>query len=176
MAGNIAYYVIVPYSAEWPRVYEREQRQIRRALGERLAGVEHVGSTSVPGLAAKPIVDVMAGLRSFADAPECIAPLHALGYTVLPEVMRQLGIEDDLLFVKTAPDAVTVNLHLTEFDGTFWQERLMFRELLRSQPELAHEYEEIKRSLAPQFPNGAGYSTAKGPFIEAALREARRRA
>jgi GrpB-like predicted nucleotidyltransferase (UPF0157 family) len=77
-------------------MYEEEKAAILRAIGSRLVAIEHVGSTAVPGLGAKPIVDIMAGLPSLADAADCIAPLEALGYHFVPEVMRDLP--DDRYF------------------------------------------------------------------------------
>jgi len=169
-AGEI---VIVAYDAAWPRIYEHERQRIQAALRETLVAIEHIGSTSVPGLAAKPIVDIMVGIARLEDAAGCIAPLEALGYRFRPEITIRLGMLDDRLFVKSAHGPVTVNLHLTEYGGSFWREKLLFRDFLRSDPDTARAYEALKRELAPRFSEGPHYSTAKTEFIQSVLHRAR---
>jgi GrpB-like predicted nucleotidyltransferase (UPF0157 family) len=166
--------VIVAYDASWPRTFQREQRRIQAALGERLIAIEHIGSTSVPGLAAKPIVDIMAGIGRIEDAAACIAPLEAIGYRFRPEITTRLGMLDDRLFVKSSGGTATVNLHVTEYGGGFWREKLLFRDFLRGHPETARAYEALKRELAPRFSEGPRYSTAKTDFIQSVLQRARR--
>lgn len=166
--------VIVAYDAAWPRTFEQERRRIEAALGERLVAIEHIGSTSVPGLAAKPIVDIMAGVGRLEDAAACIAPLEAIGYRFRPEITARLGMLDDRLFVKSSGGVAIVNLHVTEYGGGFWREKLLFRDFLRAHPETAQAYEALKRDLSPRFSEGPLYSTAKGDFIQSVLHRARR--
>lgn len=82
--------VIEDYRPEWPMLYAGEKEAIRRAIGDRVVAIEHVGSTVVPGLGAKPIVDVMAGLPRLADAEACVGPLRAIGYSFVPEALADL--------------------------------------------------------------------------------------
>ncbi len=166
--------VIVPYDAAWPRTFQQERRRIVAALGERLVAIEHIGSTAVPGLAAKPIVDIMAGIDRLKDAAACIAPLAAIGYSFRPEITARLGMLDDRLFVKSQRGVALVNLHVTEYGGGFWREKLLFRDFLRTHPETAQAYEALKRDLAPRFSEGPLYSTAKTDFIQSVLHRARR--
>ncbi|HLZ70397.1 MAG TPA: GrpB family protein [Dehalococcoidia bacterium] len=165
--------LIVAYDPDWPHRYELEAGGIRQALGGRCLALEHIGSTAVAGLAAKPVVDIMAGVTSLADAGACIVPLQRLGYAFHPEVTAQLGMHDDRLFVKTVDGRVVAHLHLTQHGGAFWQEKLLFRDFLRTHPEAARAYAALKRELAPQFSDGPSYSTAKTAFIQATLRHAR---
>lgn len=167
--------VIAVYDPRWPKVYERERQTIAHAIGERLVAIEHVGSTAVPGLGAKPIVDIMAGLPALGDADACIAPLAALGYHFVPEAMRDLP--DDRSFERWTESyeqgTEVAHLHLTEYDSAFWREHLLFRDLLRARPETALAYEQLKRELAPQHTSGATYAQAKTSFVQSVLAQAR---
>jgi GrpB-like predicted nucleotidyltransferase (UPF0157 family) len=164
--------VIVPYDPTWPEIYAREAAGIRRALAGRLLAIEHIGSTAIPGLGAKPIVDVMAGVRSLGEAERCLEPLRHIGYAFDAEPLTRLP--DDRLFVKWEQERRTVHLHVTSYGGEFWSEKLLFRDALRADPELALRYEALKRTLAPRFSDGPSYSAAKTAFIEAVLAATRR--
>ncbi len=165
--------VILDYDPAWPEAYERERRLIKETLSGLIIAIEHIGSTAVPGLGAKPIVDLMAGIGSFADAAACIMPLWSIEYCNQPEIIARLRLHDDSLFVKWSMGRAAVHLHVTEYGGRFWHEKLLFRDLLRTHPDVAREYEALKRTLAPQFSDGPSYSTAKTAFIQAALHQAR---
>jgi len=166
--------VIASYDEDWPLRYERERQRISRAIGSRLLAIEHIGSTAVQGLGAKPIIDVMAGVESLADAHACIEPLRTLEYEFRPAIADRLGLHDDRFFVKSTMGAPAVHLHLTEFCGTFWRDKLLFRSVLRDNPDVAQEYEALKRDLAPRFSDGPSYSTAKTGFVLGTLEQARR--
>ena len=174
MAGVAKRVVIVAYDPRWPELYEQEKAAILGAIGPRLVAIEHVGSTAVPGLGAKPIIDVMAGLPSLADAEGCIAPLEALGYHFVPEVMRDLP--DDRYFERWTEGyergTEVAHLHLTEYGSAFWREHLRFRDLLRAQPQTAAAYDQLKRELA-QRTAGAAYVYAKTSFVQSVLAQAR---
>jgi GrpB-like predicted nucleotidyltransferase (UPF0157 family) len=174
MADVAKLLVISFYDPHWPEAYEQEKAAVMRAIGSRLVGIEHVGSTAVPGLGAKPIVDVIAGLPSLADAAGCIAPLEALGYYFVPEVMRDLP--DDRYFERWTEGyeqgIETAHLHLTEYGSVFWREHLLFRDRLRAQPNTAAAYERLKRELAPRT-SGAAYVHAKASFVQSVLAQAR---
>ena len=166
--------VIVAYDPRWPQVYEQEKAAIVSAIGSRLVAIEHVGSTAVPNLGAKPIIDVMAGLPSLADAEGCIVPVEALGYHFVPEVMRDLP--DDRYFERWTESyehgREVAHLHLTEHKSPFWNDHLLFRDLLRARPETASAYEQLKRDLV-QRTSGAGYVHAKTSFVQSVLAQAR---
>jgi GrpB-like predicted nucleotidyltransferase (UPF0157 family) len=162
---------IANYDPAWPGTYAAEERRIRRALAGRLVAIEHAGSTSVPGLGAKPIVDILAGTKSLSDASDCAGALEVIGYEFRPEVAIRLP--DTRMFVKCAGARELVHLHLTEHDAPFWRDKLVFRDFLRSHPDVAREYEALKRRLAPHFSAGPPYSEAKSDFIRAVLQLAR---
>ena len=167
--------VISDYDPQWPILYEREKEIILRAIGDRLVAIEHVGSTSVPGLGAKPIIDVMAGLPRLADAAACIPLLEAAGYTFVAEAMKDLP--DDRYFERWTEgyeEGIEIaHLHLTEHGSAFWRRHLLFRDFLRRHPEQARQYELLKRELAPLHTRGYTYAAAKTDFIRSALTQAR---
>src|ERR671934_2199239 len=151
--------VLAPYDPEWARRFEAERELLARVLAPWLdVGVEHVGSTAIPGIAAKPIVDMVAGVRDLEEARAAYEPLHAVGYLDephRPEIAHH--------FAKPALelDARRLNLHLTEPGSSLWRERLAFRDALRADPSLAAEYEAIKLQLAREHPDDIAAYTGR---------------
>jgi GrpB-like predicted nucleotidyltransferase (UPF0157 family) len=166
--------VIAPYDPNWPVVYEQERAAILGAIGDRLVAIEHVGSTAVPGVGTKPIVDILAGLPTLADAEACIQPLAELGYHFVPEAM--LDLPDDRYFERWTDGyeqgTEIAHLHLTEYGAAFWRDHILFRDRLREQPETAAAYERLKRKLAPLHTSGATYASAKTGFVRSVLAQA----
>jgi GrpB-like predicted nucleotidyltransferase (UPF0157 family) len=151
--------VVAPYDPEWPRAFERERAALEEALAPWLvAGVHHVGSTAVLGLAAKPIVDMLAGVRDLDHARAAFLPLERLGYRY-----REHRPEA-LLFVK--PGA---GVHLTEPGSDLWRERLAFRDALRAEPGLAREYAEWKLAHVSEDALLGLYDADKRPFVARVL-------
>jgi GrpB-like predicted nucleotidyltransferase (UPF0157 family) len=160
--------VIVDYSPNWPREFERECLAIEAALTPLPVSIEHIGSTSVPGMRAKPIIDIMVGGPSLEAFEGRIKDLARIGYQYLPE-MRSL-MPDNRFFAKPATLPRRFNLHAVELDGEFWRDHLLFRDMLRADPQLAIEYAELKSELATQFASEPKqYTLAKGPFINAVV-------
>ena len=159
--------VVVEYDPSWPARYERERASIVEALGdvmEGVAGIEHVGSTAVPGLAAKPIIDIIVGVRELAAGERCVQPLEGIEY----EYLGEAGIPGRLYFRKGQPRSH--HLHMVAHGSEFWQRHILFRDLLRERPAVAREYEALKRELALQYrTDRLAYTEAKTPFIESAL-------
>lgn len=161
---------IVQYDPAWPAEYERERDLIADALGNLMVGIEHVGSTAVPGLGAKPIIDMMVGVRSLADGEKCVAPMEGLGY----EYKGEFGIPGRLYFRKLTDGLRTHHLHMVEIESDFWQRHLLFRDYLREHPKEGRNYYELKIRLAERFgTDRLGYNEAKTEFIESALARAR---
>lgn len=129
------------------------------------AGIEHIGSTSVPGLCAKPILDMIAGVGSLEEAAAAIGPLAEFGYVHTPHRPRALR------FYRNGPDGAqcTHGLHLTEPGSDLWQERLAFRDALRADPELARRYAELKLALAPASDSVTDYTAGKRALIAEVL-------
>src|SRR2546421_8145170 len=135
--------LIEPYNPDWPVIYEREKSTIVAALSPLLAAIEHIGSTSVPGLAAKPIVDIMPAVRRLADLDGTVAPMVALGYEYMPQYESEVPFRR--FFRKRPPDhPQAFNVHVVELDGDWWRGDRFFRDYLRIHPETAREYERLK--------------------------------
>ena len=166
--------VICDYDPRWPEMFAEEDRELRAALGTLATTVEHVGSTAVPGLAGKPIIDVLVGVRSLDEArARAIAPLEALGYDYISEYERWLPGE--MLFrKKDASGRWTHHVHLAEPSSDRWDEFILVRDYLRAHEAIAKEYGELKRSLAARFGDDiAGFRAAKAPFLRAIFAKAR---
>jgi GrpB-like predicted nucleotidyltransferase (UPF0157 family) len=160
---------ILDYDPMWADMYEAEHARIVEAIGVWLIDIQHVGSTSVPGLAAKPVVDIMAGVRNLNDNVHFVAPLQALGYEYVPP--EQDEIPDRRYFRRGEPRLFHV--HVTEIDGEFWNRHLAFRDYLRAHHEKAAEYASLKRKLAAEFQSDRlGYVNAKSAFIEGVVAQA----
>lgn len=158
---------IVPYDPAWPALFELERQLLSRTLRSWLAGpIEHVGSTAVFGLAAKPVIDVMAAVESLEASRDAVVVLPEAGYHYAPyrpEVMHW--------FCKPGFSLRTHHLHLVPYRSLLWTERIAFRDCLRSDAKVASEYAELKHSLAEvhRFDREA-YTEAKAPFIARVLR------
>jgi GrpB-like predicted nucleotidyltransferase (UPF0157 family) len=165
--------VIHDYDPEWSVLFEQEQARILEALGPAVMTIEHVGSTSVAGLAAKPIVDLLVGVHSLTDARmHCIAPLQALGYVYLPQY--EAWLPDELFFRKGPPGPWTHHAHVMEPSNPRWEDFTLFRDYLRQHAEVADAYADLKKALALVFEDDiAGFRNAKHPFIGAVLTQAR---
>lgn len=156
------------YQREWPVLFEREKSVLLDRLGPWLHGpIEHVGSTAVPGLKAKPIIDIMAGVKDLDSSVGAIDVLQRGGYCYYPykaDVMHW--------FCKPTPEYRTHHLHLVPYDSTLWRERIKFRDILRSNEKVAEEYEQLKVLLARDLTDDReNYTELKWPFIEGVLRE-----
>jgi GrpB-like predicted nucleotidyltransferase (UPF0157 family) len=161
---------IAEYDPVWPEAYERERAAIADALGGNLLAIEHVGSTAVPGLGAKPIVDVMVGLRELSDHARCVDPLTSLGY----EHKGEYGIPGRHYFRKPVQGPRTHQVHMVEQGSAFWVRHLLFRDYLRANPDEAAAYDRLKRGLAERFGTDLeGYTEAKTEFIRSAEAKAR---
>jgi GrpB-like predicted nucleotidyltransferase (UPF0157 family) len=155
--------VIVAYDPAWPALFEQERARLAAILGTLVVTIEHVGSTAVPGLAAKPIIDLMVGVRSLAETrSRCIEPLQEAGYAYLPEY--QSWLPDELFFRKGVP--WTHHVHVMEPSNPGWRRRLLFRDYLRAHPDSADAYATLKRGLATAFNDDiAAYRNAKDEFV-----------
>ena len=126
--------------------------------------IEHIGSTSVPGLCAKPVLDILVGAQSLAAVTCRTAKLEEAGYLYRPEYEAE--IPDRRYFVRPAASQPRVHVHAVVQGGALWLTHLAFRDALRSSPELSREYATLKRQLAAQYrEDKAAYTEAKSPFI-----------
>ncbi|HSL69056.1 MAG TPA: GrpB family protein [Longimicrobiales bacterium] len=157
---------LVDYDLAWPARFEAERSQLEEVLRPWLvAPIEHIGSTAVPGLAAKPVIDIMAGvqdLRTSRPARDAVASLGYLYFPYRPDDMHW--------FCKPSPAHRTHHLHLIAFDSPLWAERLAFRDCLRRFPDLAAKYGALKRDLATRYRyDREAYTDAKSEFVKSVL-------
>ena len=156
---------LVEYDPRWATLYLEESARLRPALTPLGVTLEHVGSTAVPGLAAKPVLDILAGYDRAADLPACVTALQAAGYLHRGEQ----GIPGREFFRRGEPRAY--HIHLAERGGGFWTEHLAFRDALRAQPALRDAYDRLKHELAERYPHDReAYIEGKGPFVRDVLR------
>ena len=169
-AGSI---VVSDYDPNWPALFAQERTRIAHALGAFALTIEHVGSTAVPGLPSKPIIDLLVGVPSLEEAAQrCIKPLEALSYIYMPEYAP--WIPGELFFRKGPPGPWTHHLHMMEPSHPRWEARLVFRDYLRAHGEAARAYAEIKRALAASSQDDIeAYRTGKDAFVEAITAKAR---
>ena len=154
---------VVDYDPGWVGEFERQKTQITSALGDQVVVLEHAGSTSVPGLAAKPVIDMYLALRA-PLRPQDIRAMADLGY----EHLGEAGLKDRDFFVRESPPPC--NLHCYPAGHPQWDRHLAFRDWLRSHPGGARAYAKLKGDLALRFPaDRMAYTEAKSEFIEAAL-------
>jgi len=154
---------VVPYDPSWPFRFVEEQAVLRRALAAWLVGpIEHVGSTAIPGLSAKPVIDIMAAVQTLEGSRPAIPVATSLGYCYSP-------YKSDLehWFCKPSPAFRTHHLHLVPLGSPQWLGPIAFRNYLRKHRGVRAEYEALKRRLAQQYPfDREAYTEAKHPFIE----------
>lgn len=152
------------YDAEWPQIFAREAAAIREALGSLVLDVEHIGSTAVVGMTAKPVIDVAAKTNSFSDLPRIVATMEKIGYSHRGE----FGLPGRQFFTKGDP--VLFHVHLVERENGRWLLWLRFRDALRADAALREAYVLLKRDLAATFANDRpAYTAAKGDFINRRL-------
>jgi GrpB-like predicted nucleotidyltransferase (UPF0157 family) len=160
--------IIEPYDSSWPEKFESEGLLLAPVLAPWLVGpIEHVGSTAVPGLAAKPVIDIMAAVRDLPSSMPAIEALKSSSYCYFEyraDVMHW--------FCKPSPVERTHHLHLIPFDSSLWRDRLAFRDRLRSDAATRGSYTELKLALASKHRNDRdAYTDAKTDFIRAVLED-----
>ncbi|HEX8218881.1 MAG TPA: GrpB family protein [Chloroflexia bacterium] len=165
LAGRIR---LEEYNPDWPRLFEREANRIRGALGGQALQVEHAGSTSVPGLAAKPLIDIVLVVPNSADESAYVPALEAAGYTL---TIREPNWYEHRLF--KGPDT-NVNVHTFSAGCSEIERMLLFRDWLRTHPEDRERYERTKRELAARdWKYVQNYADAKTAVVEDILARAK---
>ncbi len=164
---------LVPYDDRWPALFAREKARLEAALAPYLLAVEHIGSTSVPGLTAKPTIDILAGIYRLSDAPWTVPRMQKLGYEYLPELEAKLPERRYFRIVGADGGPHLFHVHMAEAGGPFWERHLLFRDFLRGHAEAAREYEALKRKLADIHGSDVdAYAEAKTGFIRKVEAEA----
>lgn len=155
---------VVPYDSRWAAQFEQERVIVSAAMGESLVGgVHHVGSTAIPGMLAKPVLDMIAGVADLADAVRVAESLADSCYERRPHRV------DAVLLIRREGGVHTRHLHLTAPGSDLWRERLAFRDALRAEPGLAEEYRALKVALLQRSETGAYDSRDKREFVRRVL-------
>jgi GrpB-like predicted nucleotidyltransferase (UPF0157 family) len=157
---------LAPYDPDWAARFESERSLLEGAIGRwAIGGIHHVGSTSIPGLAAKPIIDILVGVADLPSSRACFEPLAGVDYHYAPYLAEQMH-----WFCKPDPRRRTHHLHLVPEGSSRYRDELAFRDLLRTDSATASEYLELKQELAVRFEHDRdGYTDAKAEFIARAL-------
>ncbi len=147
--------------SRWPELYRLEEQWLRAAIGRLVIGIQHFGSTAIPGIRAKPILDILVGLPRFEDGALLVEPLAVLGYDYVGTEM----VPNDHLFGKGV--ARTHLVHAVEHGGHHWTRNLRFRDRMRAEPGQAAAYEALKVELAVRYADSrVEYTAAKKAFID----------
>jgi len=167
---------LAPHDPRWGDLFAEAAQAVRASLGARALGIEHVGSTAVPGLDAKPIIDLMVGLGDLRAAHAAVPVLEGIGYAYREarEYREGRSPAEYLILVKGPEANRTHHLRLNEYAGRDWTDQLLFRDHLRAHPEAAARYAALKLRLAAAFlEDRAAYGAGKEGLIREILAAAR---
>ena len=154
------------HNEEWHQLFADERERILAATGDPSLPVEHIGSTSICGIWAKPILDIMIGTPEFEVELPLVAALEAVGY----EYKGENGVHERHFFGKGVPR--TVHLNVVRYGGDFWLSHVAFRDYLKNNEDVARDYERLKLSPAEHFPyDRESYTNGKLAFVERILAE-----
>lgn len=160
--------VIQPYSSDWPGQFLAAREQLLAAFAPLPVTIAHIGSTAVPGLAAKPVLDLLLGSASLAQIESRVDTLARLGYDYVARYERELP--ERRYFVKAADGGMRQHLHGVVLGSALWRDHLAFRDRLRNDAALRAQYQTLKVDLAERFAHDkAAYTAAKEPFIRSVL-------
>jgi len=159
--------VLEKHHQEWAEAFGVEKESLKNLLKDSVLDIQHIGSTSIPGLVAKPIIDMLMAVKSLEKVKNIRSLLESAGY----EYRENGPNEDQVLFVKGPEELRTHYLHITELNSSVWQNDLAFRDYLRSHPKTVTEYENLKNDLASKYADKRGeYTSGKNTFIKSVLR------
>ncbi len=154
-----------PHSEQWHQLVADANARLRQVIGDCVVAIEHIGSTSICGISAKPIIDIAVSVEKIADGERCAKALEGIGY----EYRGEHGIAGRCYFVKGEPRSH--HLHMVESGSDFWTSHLLFRDYLRSSASAAEEYDKLKKELARKYvENREAYQKGKTNFIENVLK------
>lgn len=158
-----------PYTPDWQRQFAKARTELLLAFAGLAVQVEHIGSTAVPGLTAKPVIDVLLGADSLVAIESRMESLARIGFQYVAKYEQQLPMRRYFVTEPRA-DRLRIHLHAVVIGSTIWRDHLMFRDALRSDSALLAAYQTLKLELATRFAQDkASYTEAKGPFITNAL-------
>lgn len=160
---------LVAHDPKWAEYFSEEKQLLSKILGAKVLDIRHIGSTSIAGMPAKPILDILAAVTTLADVQSFVRDLNKIGY----EDKGDGGVSGRRFFVKGGEARRTHHLNFCEMNSFFWRSHLAFCDYLERHPDVARQYSELKRRLADRFPNDRGaYTAGKQEFVRSALTRA----
>ncbi len=154
------------YNPEWKKIYKKEKELLLSVLGDQVLDIQHIGSTSVPGVKSKPIIDIAVAVEKIKDAENLIESVEKLGY----EYKHEAGVRGRHFFAKGSEKNRTHYIHMVKLGGKQWRNLTNFREYLLEDKKNIKEYNDLKESLAKEHKdNRDTYTKKKGPFISRAI-------
>lgn len=160
-----------PYDAKWPEQFALEHNRLTLCMPGKFIEIQHIGSTAIDGLAAKPVIDLLAGVESMAVADALAETICSMGYTTSADFNSKL--KDRKWFMRHANGRRTHHLHLVVYGEQCWLEHLRFRDILRASSSLTQRYTALKTQLADQYASDReAYTAAKAEFIRFVLEAA----
>lgn len=158
------------YNPKWKTLFEEESALIFSAAEDFIVDIQHIGSTAIPDIVAKPIIDILAAINSLSNIAKIIDPLKTVGFIYRGEQ----GIPDRHLFVKGGEDYRTHHLHVVEKEHSEWAKHIIFRNYLRKHPQEAQEYSKLKQDLLKKYElDREKYTESKSNFVERILKKAK---
>lgn len=159
------------HNPEWADLFEQEKKLLQKTFGDRIITIEHIGSTAIPGIPAKPIIDINVAIPSLDDIDDFVTKLQELGYEYIPE----RRFPDRQFFPKGPSEKRTHHLNLVEIiSETGWKNQLLFRDYLRTHANVRDEYATLKRELATKYAeNRDEYTERKSNFVMRIIEEAK---
>ncbi|WP_081417477.1 GrpB family protein [Paenibacillus sp. Soil522] len=162
--------IIEEYNDEWPFIYQEEKRKIEEVMTDKAIAIEHIGSTSLQGLGAKPIIDFMVGVNELKEVEAFIEPLAKIGY----EHVYHNKFPNRRFFRRGQWRAGTHHLHIYVYGSEEWKNNILFRDYLRAHPEMLKQYNQLKKELAEKYHHDrVAYTNAKHPFILDVIQKAK---
>lgn len=159
---------LLSYNLEWKRLYKKEEELLCSSIGKYIEDIQHVGSTAIPGVKAKPIIDIAIGVKSLKAGEKCIKPLEKLGY----KYKQGAGIKGRHFFVKGSEKNRTYYIHIEKINSQLWKNHILFRDYLRKHKEAVKEYNELKEKLAEKHKDDRdAYTIEKAIFIQKILKK-----
>lgn len=165
------YVELQEYTDEWHKLYKIEEETLRNLIREYFIDIQHIGSTSVEGLKAKPIIDILIGVKNFNNLEIIIAKLQHGGYIY----RLNASTKERILFVKGSEEERTHHIHIVQWMDEEWNNNILFRNYLRKYGEVAKEYSDLKDKLAELFKEDrTSYTSGKNQFIQGVIERAKR--
>jgi GrpB-like predicted nucleotidyltransferase (UPF0157 family) len=157
---------LVVHQSSWAECFSEEKQLLFKTLGNKVLDIRHIGSTSILGMRAKPIVDILAAVKALADVEAFTQDLNKIGY----KDKGNGDVPGRRYFLKGGEALRTHHLNFCEMNSVFWRSHLAFRDCLEQHPEIAREYSELKQDLADRFPDDRGaYTQGKEEFVRSIL-------